>query len=144
MPQAIAGSSSATFPVTRCQNRTRNSSTSTRWIRTRYSTPGGKTRNITVIFGLIGLCLALEKGYTGKHVQQAHIRIARGRKDLPRLEPPPRPALITVPGVLKVPDGLEKNAMIRRWMAGVWESWADRQQWVRETTEHGLAVSRKR
>ena len=33
---------------------------------------GGKTRNITVIFGLIGLYLALEKGYTGKQVQCSH------------------------------------------------------------------------
>jgi len=32
----------------------------------------GKTRNITVIFGLIGLYLALEKGYTGKQVQCSH------------------------------------------------------------------------
>jgi len=32
---------------------------------------GGPTRNITVAFGLIGLYLALEKGYTGRQVQQA-------------------------------------------------------------------------
>ena len=95
---------------------------------------GGKTRNITVIFGLIGLYLALEKGYTGKQVQQAHQQIARVQKDWPRLKPPSRPAFLTVMDVLKVPDGLEKDAMIRQWMATIWASWADRQVWVREIT----------
>ena len=48
---------------------------------------GGPTRNITVAFGLIGLYFALEKGYTGEQVQQAHMRIAKVRKgqDLSRL-----------------------------------------------------------
>jgi hypothetical protein len=69
---------------------------------------GGTSRNITVAFGLIGLYLALEKGYTGKQVQEAHKRIARLRKDWPRLEPPARPAAITVLDVLRVPDGPEK------------------------------------
>ena len=95
---------------------------------------GGTTRNITVVFGLIGLYLALEKGYTGKQVQQAHMRIAKIRKDWPRLEPPSHPAGITVMDVLMVPDP-EKDAMIRRWMAAVWKNWADRQAWVRETTD---------
>ena len=93
---------------------------------------GGKTRNITVAFGLIGLYLALEKDYTGKQVQRAHLQIARVRKDWPRLEPPARPAQLTVIDVLRVPDGPEKDAMIRQWMKAVWKSWADRQVWVRE------------
>jgi hypothetical protein len=96
---------------------------------------GGKTRNITVVFGLIGLYLALEKSYTGKQVQRAHVQIARVRKDWPRLDPPLRPAAITVLDVLGVSDGPDKDALIRRWMEAVWESWADRQEWVRETTD---------
>lgn len=96
---------------------------------------GGTTRNITVAFGLIGLCLALEKRYTGKQVQQAHMRIARIRRDWSRLEPPARPAQPTVMDVLKATDGPEKDAMIRQWMAAVWENWVDRQDWVRGTTD---------
>ena len=41
---------------------------------------GGSTRALTVAFGLIGLYLALEKGYTGKQVQLARIGIAGIRK----------------------------------------------------------------
>ena len=104
---------------------------------------GGTTRNITVAFGLIGLYLALEKGYTGKEVQRAHMRIARFRKNWPRLEPPSQPAVITILDVLTVQDGPEKDAMICRWMEAVWESWADRQVWVRETTDGLIGRAQK-
>jgi Family of unknown function (DUF5946) len=101
---------------------------------------GGTTRNITVAFGLIGLYLALENGFTGKQVQQAHIRIARIRKDWIRLEPHKKPAALTVMDVLMATDGPEKDAMIRQWMTAVWESWADRQAWVREVTDGLLSL----
>jgi hypothetical protein len=96
---------------------------------------GGNTRPITVAFGLIGLYLALERGYSGKEVQQAHMRIAKLRKDWPRLEPPGQPAALTVLDVLRVSPGPERDAMIRQWAAAVWESWADRRDWIRETTD---------
>jgi hypothetical protein len=103
---------------------------------------GGTTRNITVAFGLTGRYLALEKGYTGKQVQQAHMRIVKIRKDLPWLEPPQVPGAITVLDVLEVSDGVEKAAMIRQWMAAVWESWADQQVWLREATDTLLVRGR--
>ena len=105
--------------------------------------PGGTTRNLTVAFGLIGLYLALEKGYMGKEKQKAHMRIAKIRKDWPRLEPPTQPAAITVLDVLRLPDGPEKDAMIRQWMVAVWESWADRQARVRETTDGLITPAQK-
>jgi hypothetical protein len=43
---------------------------------------GGLTRPIAVAFGLIGLYLALEKGYTGREVQKAHMKIAKIKKGL--------------------------------------------------------------
>jgi hypothetical protein len=104
---------------------------------------GGTTRNIAVAFGLIGMYLALERGYTGKQVQQAHVQIAKIRKDWPRLEPPVHPAPITVRDVLEAPDGPEKDARIRQWMAAVWASWADRQPWVRETADALLSRVRR-
>lgn len=41
---------------------------------------GGSSRPITVWFALAGLCLALERGLTGREVQFAHLRMARGDK----------------------------------------------------------------
>jgi hypothetical protein len=95
----------------------------------------GITLNITVAFGLIGLHLALEKEYTGREVQQAHMQIAKIRKDWPRLEPPLQPAGLTASDVLITPLGPDRDAMIMQWAAAVWESWADRQPWIRETTD---------
>lgn len=105
---------------------------------------GGITRNSSVIFGLVGLYLALEKGFTGRQVQLVHMRIARVQKTWPRLEPPTRPATLTVADVLRVPDGPEKDALIRRWMAEVWESWGERQEQVREITDYLLAARGRR
>jgi len=102
---------------------------------------GGSTRNITVAFGLIGLYLALEKGYNGKQVQQAHMRIAKTRKVWPRLEPPLQPLVLTVMDVLRAGTHGEKDTMIRKWMAAVWESWSDRHTWIRMTTDELLASS---
>ena len=105
---------------------------------------GGKTRNIAVAFGLIGLYLALEKEYTGAQVQRAHMEIAKLRKEWPLLDPPARPASVTVRDVLAAAEGPARHTMIRKWMAAVWESWTDRQQWVRETTDALILQGRKR
>jgi hypothetical protein len=80
---------------------------------------GGTTRNISIAFGIIGLYLALEKEYTGRQVQLAHMQIARIQKDWPRLKPPVKPAVITVIDVLRTGIDAEKDAMICRWMAAV-------------------------
>jgi len=95
---------------------------------------GGNTRPIAIIFALTGLCLALEKGYTGREVQAAHMRIARIRRDWSSLEPPEQPAKLTVLDVLQADTNEEKDAMIRLWSESVWESWEPRHTWIRELT----------
>jgi len=105
---------------------------------------GGTTRNITVAFGLIGLYLALEKGYSGRQVQIAHMKIAKTKKTWPRLEPPRQPAVLTVMDVLQAETDAEKDAMIRKWMRAVWESWGDRHAWVRESTDELLDSCQKK
>jgi hypothetical protein len=102
---------------------------------------GGLTRPIAVAFGLIGLYLALEKGYTGREVQMAHMKIAKIKKDWPVLESPVRPAGLTVTDVLKEGTDKQKDAMIRKWMEVVWESWADCHPWIRVTTDDLLKRS---
>jgi hypothetical protein len=46
---------------------------------------GGASSNIGTAFSLIGLYLALEKGYTGRQVQLAHMQLARLKKPWPSL-----------------------------------------------------------
>ena len=99
---------------------------------------GGRARNITVVFGLIGLYLALERGFTGRQVQLAHMQIAKARKTWPRMDPPARPAPVTVRDVLNAPEGPQRDVILRRWMISVSESWADQQQWVRKVTDYTM------
>jgi hypothetical protein len=103
---------------------------------------GGQTRTITIAFGLIGLCLAVEKGYTGRQVQLAHMRIAKVRKVWPRLEPPGQPGLLTVMDVLCSGSDADKDRLIRKWMTAVWDSWGDQHDWVRTTTEELLTSNK--
>jgi hypothetical protein len=95
---------------------------------------GAGTRPITVAFGLIGLYFALEKGYTGRQVQLAHMEIGRTRRDWPLLEPPENPGKLTVSDVLGAGSDPEKEEMLMRWASAVWKSWEPRHEWVRETT----------
>jgi hypothetical protein len=46
---------------------------------------GGALRNITTAYALIGLYLAVERGYTGRQVQRAHMSLAKNRSAWPRL-----------------------------------------------------------
>jgi hypothetical protein len=103
---------------------------------------GERTRTITTIFALVGLYLATEKGYTGKQVQQAHMKLTRVRKDWPRLEPPAQTAKLTVMDVLLADTDEKKDGMIRMWLESVWESWEHQHAWIRETTNRMLFGSR--
>ena len=72
------------------------------------------------------------------------MRIARVRKDWPRLDPPEKPAVLTVIDVLAAASDEERDAMIGDWMREVWESWAGCHDWVRETTGALLESSKEK
>ena len=99
---------------------------------------GGKTKPMTVAFGLIGLFLALEKGYTGRQVQRAHMVIARRQRDWPNLEPPSLRAVMTVHNVVEGATDAEREELLMQWAASVWGIWEERHPWVREITEKTL------
>src|SRR5215468_9278662 len=63
-----------------------------------------QTKPMKVVFALVGLYLFLEKDFTGRQVQQVHMRLARRRKQWPRLPLPsgPRDA-VTVSEVTAAP-----------------------------------------
>lgn len=81
------------------------------------------TKPIVVVFALVGLYLHLEKGFTGKQVQRAHMQMARYHRQWPRLAVAHEPAAITVADVVGAAPGADRDAMIRRWCASVWEGW---------------------
>jgi len=87
--------------------------------------------NIGIAFSLLGLYLAIEKGYTGRQVQLAHMALARWRKQYPLPEGSPERAAITVIDVMKTEAGEARDRMVKQWAAAVWESWGPAQEWTR-------------
>ena len=81
------------------------------------------TKPMAVVFAVMGLYLYLEKGFTGRQVQLAHMRMARRRRSWPRLPLPKKQAHLTVEDVVAVEPGPARDAMIRQWCAAVWETW---------------------
>lgn len=81
------------------------------------------TKPIAVVFSLFGLYLHIEKGYTGKQVQRAHMQLAKRSKTWPRLPIPTERGELQIKDVLKAEPGAERDAMIERWCASVWQSW---------------------
>ncbi len=89
------------------------------------------TKLIGIAFSLIGLCLYLEKNYTGKQVQLAHMALGRRKREWPRFDLPESRGDITVTDVLSEPDGPKRDAKIREWCASVWQAYSESHQKVR-------------
>jgi Family of unknown function (DUF5946) len=84
---------------------------------------GPDSKNITIAFALVGLCLLLEHGYTGKHVQQAHMRFAKQSKQWPSFDPPAQRGNVTVADVLRAEPGSERDTALIQWATSVWTAW---------------------
>lgn len=82
------------------------------------------TKLIKILFALIGLYLYLEKGYTGKQVQLAHMQIAKEKKDWPKIKLPEERGNITVFDVVNINPGEERDRMIKKWCQSVWEAYS--------------------
>jgi hypothetical protein len=71
---------------------------------------------------LVGLYLAVERGFTGKQVQKAHMIIAKQTRDWPTFVLPTQRATTTILDVLRVPDNDKPTALLA-WCKSVWQLW---------------------
>jgi hypothetical protein len=94
--------------------------------------------NIGAAFTLAGIYLAVERGFTGRQVQQMHIVMARRPRVWPAFEPPADTAAMTVADVLAVDPGRERDEALIKWCGSVWAAWAPEQQRVRQMLEEFL------
>lgn len=85
---------------------------------------GADTKPIALAFALAGLYLALEKGFTGLQVQQAHQRLSHHKEDLPLIPLPGTRGPMGPEEVLLAPPGAERDRAIRDWCAAVWGAYA--------------------
>ncbi len=91
-----------------------------------------QTKPITLAFALIGLYLHIEHAYTGKQVQDAHIVLAKKRKQWPKFSLPKDRGSITIEDVLRSPEGNERDEMLKKWCVSVWNAYTESHDAVRE------------
>jgi hypothetical protein len=94
---------------------------------------------IKLTFALVGLYLRIEKQFTGKQVQLAHMKLARHKQTWPVFSLPQSRGLITVKDVMAAPAGPERDRMILQWCISIWEAFCDNQPLiVKLLTEHQI------
>src|SRR6266567_2055281 len=67
------------------------------------ATDGSKP--IAVVFGLVGLYPHVEKEFSGRQVQEAHIKLGRRKREWPGIDLPEDRGSMTVAGVLAASAG---------------------------------------
>jgi hypothetical protein len=103
-------------------------------------TANKKSKPISIIFSLSGLYLFLEKNYTGRQVQLAHMAMTKKKKGWPIFNLPEYRGDITVSDVLSTQQGKERDAMIKKWCISVWESYRDSHEKVIDFVRNELDI----
>lgn len=95
-----------------------------------------RTKPIGLAFALIGLYLHVEKGYSGRQVQQVHMKLGRHKRTWPSFPLPRERGSVTAAQVMAVQAGPERDKAIDFWCASVWEAFSDSHRAVAELLKH--------
>ncbi|HXV86274.1 MAG TPA: DUF5946 family protein [Gemmatimonadales bacterium] len=102
-----------------------------------HATPTGKP--IALAFALVGLYLHLEKGFTGRQVQRAHMKLAQRRRAWPRFTLPSARGTMTAIDVIAARAGPARDRAVDQWCASVWGCHAENRVRVQELlAEYGM------
>lgn len=101
---------------------------------------GEETKPIAIVFALIGLYLHLEKGYTGRQVQRAHMQLAKWPNTWVKPPLPAERGAIRISHVLATEPGPARDAIIERWCGSVWESWLESRPQIVEIAAKYLGI----
>ena len=97
-----------------------------------------KTKPITITFALIGLYLHLEKNFTGKEVQQAHMQLAKHKKLWPTFKLPEKMGNITIYDVIDATEGSNRDEIIIKWCKSVWTAYKEHHIIIRNLVKREL------
>jgi hypothetical protein len=104
------------------------------------------TKRIKLTFALVGLYLHVERRFTGREVQQAHIEMARRKREWPCFALPLERGSISAADVLAREAGVTRDAAIHSWSAAVWDAFRASKPAVEELLAHnaiGYDAARK-
>lgn len=82
------------------------------------------TKDIALVYALIGVFLAVEKGVSGREVQLEHMRLSRNKTTFPKIILPDQKGDISIHDVLNAPPGEKRDAMIKSWCKSIWNAYA--------------------
>jgi Family of unknown function (DUF5946) len=91
-----------------------------------------RTKPIGLTFALVGLYLHVEKDFSGRQVQRAHMDLARHKRTWPTFVLPQNRGSISVADVMSAPAGPERDAAIHAWSAAVWSAFRENQPAIAE------------
>lgn len=77
---------------------------------------------IRLTFALVGLYLHVEKEFSGRQVQLAHMKLARRKQMWPIFVLPHQRGLITAADVMAAPAGSGRDGVIHEWCVCVWQA----------------------
>ena len=89
------------------------------------------SKPIAGAFSLLGLYLHVERGYTGRRVQEEHMRLAQRTRTWPSFPLPQERGSLTCMDVLARPEGPDRDAAISVWCRSVWQAFAEAHPAVR-------------
>ena len=99
----------------------------------------GGTKPIALTFALVGLYLHVERGFSGRQVQAAHMALARHERSWPSFALPRERGSVTARQVMAAAAGPERDRAIDAWCASVWEAFRESREAVSELLElHGI------
>ena len=98
------------------------------------------TKPIAITFALAGLYLHVEKGFTGREVQLAHMKMARQRRAWPALPLPAHRGATSAEDVLAAPAGPARDAAIHAWAREVWRAFSGSRETIAALLE-ALAIA---
>ncbi len=98
-------------------------------------------RPIRITFAIVGLYLHVERNFSGRDVQLAHLKLGRNKQRWPAFEFPEDRGRIDALTVLAAPDS-ERDAMIHDWTRSVWQAFAGQRDKIEQLlAAHGITDS---
>lgn len=96
------------------------------------------TKPIAITYALIGVYLHVEKKYTGKQVQLAHISMSKKSKVFDTIKLPEKRGDINIFDVINVTNGSERDELIHLWCKSIWEALSSQHQIIMTIAENLL------
>lgn len=98
-------------------------------------TANENTKPIAIIYALAGIYLHVEKNYTGKEVQLAHMEMSKKSKQFPKITLPENRGAINISDIIKIDKPEEKDQAIHKWCTSIWESFSSHHKEIIELIE---------